>query len=524
MSSDERFRPVYLSNAPDGALYLVDMYHGIIQHRDYITEYLRDQILSRKLEAPSGHGRIYRIVHDTTRRAPLTLGPQPQTIQLVDLLSHPNGWWRDTAQRLLVERGDVSAVAALTKLASSAPLATTRLHALWTLDGLDSLEPRLVTGALRDPSRDVRVSALRLAEKWIGGDAKVESAVLALLTDPDWAVRRQLAASLGALPFGAREAPLAALLGGHGDDPVTVDAALSGARGSEPAILDLLLRSPNESTALSAAITMTAGTIVRRGDATMQDLFDMVADGARPAWQRSAVLRGAEAALLGQSMPGGGGRGAGGGGRQNAGAAPGTRGGPGGSPAFPRAGESGRGRGAFAPITLGREPAIAALARNDSAGGDSAGLGSRAAAVLARLTWPGKGDAAPAATPLTPEEQQRFNDGRELYQSLCAACHQPDGRGRDQLAPPLVGSDFALASPDIPVRIVLGGKEGSVGLMPPLGAALTDDQVAAALTYIRREWGHTASPVSPSVVRDVRAATAGRTRPWTADELEKIRQ
>jgi mono/diheme cytochrome c family protein len=60
--------------------------------------------------------------------------------------------------------------------------------------------------------------------------------------------------------------------------------------------------------------------------------------------------------------------------------------------------------------------------------------------------------------------------------------------------------------------------------MPPLGAALTDDQVAAALTYIRREWGHTASPVSPSVVRDVRAATAGRTRPWTADELEKIRQ
>ena len=59
-STDERFRPVYLSNAPDGTLYLVDMYHGIIQHRDYITEYLRDQILSRKLEGPSGHGRIYR--------------------------------------------------------------------------------------------------------------------------------------------------------------------------------------------------------------------------------------------------------------------------------------------------------------------------------------------------------------------------------------------------------------------------------------------------------------------------------
>ena len=65
---------MYLSNAPDGTLYVVDMYHGIIQHRDYITEYLRDQILSRKLEAPLGHGRIYRIVHETTKRAVAAAG------------------------------------------------------------------------------------------------------------------------------------------------------------------------------------------------------------------------------------------------------------------------------------------------------------------------------------------------------------------------------------------------------------------------------------------------------------------
>ena len=124
---------------------------------------------------------------------------------------------------------------------------------------------------------------------------------------------------------------------------------------------------------------------------------------------------------------------------------------------------------------------------------------------------------------LTAEEQQRFDAGREIYQTLCAACHQPDGRGREQLAPSLVGSELALAAPGIPVRIVLNGKEGSTGLMPPLGAALTDDQIAAALTYIRREWGHTASPVTPSTVKDVRASSAGRTRPWTADELANIR-
>ena len=66
-STDERFRPVYLSSAPDGTIYVVDIYHGIIQHKGFITEYLRDQILSRKLDQPSGHGRIYRIVHDTTQ-------------------------------------------------------------------------------------------------------------------------------------------------------------------------------------------------------------------------------------------------------------------------------------------------------------------------------------------------------------------------------------------------------------------------------------------------------------------------
>ena len=127
-----------------------------------------------------------------------------------------------------------------------------------------------------------------------------------------------------------------------------------------------------------------------------------------------------------------------------------------------------------------------------------------------------------AVTPLTPAEQARFDAGRIVYQNLCQACHQPDGRGREQLAPPLVGSAFAL-TPDvsIPIRIVLNGKEGPVGLMPPLGGALSDDEIAGALTYIRREWGHTASAVEPSAVPPVRRDTAGRTRPWTNDELTR---
>jgi mono/diheme cytochrome c family protein len=139
--------------------------------------------------------------------------------------------------------------------------------------------------------------------------------------------------------------------------------------------------------------------------------------------------------------------------------------------------------------------------------------------VLARVEWPGKPGAAEVVAPLTPEEQQRFDAGREVYRNICQACHQPDGRGLDRVAPTLIGSVLALAPADITARILLNGKEGPVGLMPPLGLTLTDDQVAAALTYVRREWGQTGTPVDPAAVRAVRAQTASRTRPWTHDEL-----
>ena len=167
-STDERFRPVYLSNAPDGTLYIVDMYRGVIQQRADITEYLRDHIITHKLERPTGLGRIYRVVHETTKRD-TEKGPATRTSeQLVARLSHPNGWWRDSAQQWLVERSDKSVVPALVKLAADAKDWRTRVHALWTLDGLDSIDPPTVTKALDDPSRDVRVTAIRIAERWLG--------------------------------------------------------------------------------------------------------------------------------------------------------------------------------------------------------------------------------------------------------------------------------------------------------------------------------------------------------------------
>jgi mono/diheme cytochrome c family protein/glucose/arabinose dehydrogenase len=517
-STDERFRPVYLSNAPDGTLYIVDMYRGVIQQRADITEYLRDHILTNRLEQPTGLGRIYRVVHETTRRDTKRMA-DASSAQLVEALSHPNGWWRDTAQSLLVERGDKSVVPDLSKLAATAADWRVKLHALWTLDGLDAIEPAMVTAALEDSSRDVRASAIRLAERWLGlANNPIQAAVLKRLDDPDWSVQQQLAASLGTLPAGARESAIVTLLERRGDDPIIVDAALSGLRGNEAAALAKLLQAEGAQTPQrDAAVTMLAATVVRGGqDVAIQTLFGWVADEARPAWQRSALLRGAEVAVLGAVMPGST--------NGRRGGAPvaqapcptcrGARGGPGGAYAFPQAPPPPPVR---RTVRLSREPAaLAALA------GNADDLGTRAAAIMARVEWPGKPGAAAPIPPLTAEEQARFNAGQEVYKNICQACHQPDGRGQERLAPSLVGSALALAPPEVPVRILLNGKEGTIGLMPPVGSVLSDDQIAGVLTYIRREWGQDGSPVTPETVKEVRALTAGRTRPWTNPELLEI--
>jgi mono/diheme cytochrome c family protein len=547
-STDERFRPVFISNAPDGTLMVVDFYRGVLQDRASTTLYLKDYIQKRKLDAPTGvgRGRVYRIVHEGVQRD--TTRPQlsrATPAQLVEVLSHPNGWWRDTAQRLLVERSGVKVVPELKALAASTAPARTRVKALWILDGIDNIDIATVTKALTDASRDVRTSAVRLAERWLGETGSpVQDAVLKLIDDQDWQVREQVAASLGAMATGQKETAIAALLQKHADDPVVTDAALSGARGSELAILEKLLQTEAAQTvAHDAAIVMVSATIVRAGqEASIQTTLAMVADATRPAWQRSAVLRGAEVALVPNTpMPGIARRGAAPSITATAAATPGApcpacpggRAGPGGAYAFDDARQpaattsaisggargggrgAGGGRGRGGPrLQIAREPAaFAALAE----GADQ--LASRAANVLARIEWPGKPGAANPVTPLSAAEQQRFEAGREVYRNICQTCHQPDGRGLARVAPPLVGSVLALAPAEVTARILLNGKEGPVGLMPPIGATLTNDQIASVLTYVRREWGQTGDPVDPRTVEAVRAQTATRTRPWTDDEL-----
>src|SRR5688500_3437055 len=199
-SSDERFRPVNLFSGPDGTLYVVDMYRGVIQDGQYWTDYLRDYIKKNNLEIPVGLGRIWRVVHESTKRDRKPALSKVGADGLVALLAHPNGWHRDTAQRLLIERAERSSVPALQKMALEHADWRTRLHALWTLDGLDGLDTATVTRTLADASPEVRASGIRVAERWFAEpDHPLKTSALAMAGDPNWGVRRQLAASIGRL-------------------------------------------------------------------------------------------------------------------------------------------------------------------------------------------------------------------------------------------------------------------------------------------------------------------------------------
>ncbi len=193
-SSDNWFRPTMTKTGPDGALYVADMYRLVIEHPEWIP---LDAQQSLDLRAGANMGRIYRIypTNATLRKIPRL--DQLDTAGLVAAMESPNGWQRDTAQRLLVEAGDRSAVAPLQQLARSSPNAKARLQALCTLDGLQALTVEILMAAFSDAHSAVREHGLRLSEPLLDKSPSLAQAALALTNDVSVRVRCQLAFSLG---------------------------------------------------------------------------------------------------------------------------------------------------------------------------------------------------------------------------------------------------------------------------------------------------------------------------------------
>jgi len=499
-STDERFRPVSLYNSPDGSMYVVDLYHGILQHRAYLSAYLADQVRKRDLDKNDGHrGRIWRIVHESAKPVPAPRLSKAPVAELVKQLSNDNGWWRDTAQRLLVERQDPAAESPLNDIVSgetkvSNPLA--KLHALYALQGLDKLDDDTIAEAVKDPDPRVRVAAMRVGEvlvrKHIG--AGILDAIQTLKDDPDPAVQMQILVM--ASPDVPELVPLGNhILAAHLNEPIFRCAAIAGAAGRELEVLQALVKDKEFEAAPVQAqdklLNDLAECVLRgRSPDRIDKVFELVSE--QPAARQQALLAGIVEAVA--PTPAG---------KRN-------------QPVVTRHLRILKEPGGLAKLTASDDRKVADLAKRAEGG----------------LSWPGKpGDTTPPLTPLTPEQQKHFVAGRETFSTICAQCHQHSGLGQDGVAPPLVDSEWVLGPQERVARIALNGVHGPIKVgkatvdmeMPGL-FALTDEEIASVLTYIRREWGHEGSPISPETVAKVRAASVDRGgTQWTAEELMRFK-
>jgi mono/diheme cytochrome c family protein len=357
-----------------------------------------------------------------------------------------------------------------------------QVQALWTLEGLGAVAPDTIAIALKDPQEKVRAAAVRLA-----GDAQIPD-LLKLVNDPSAEVRLHLAFKLSGQPGPDVAKALIALLEGA-NSSLFAEAVVSGLAGHELDFLEkLLTETAADDTKLAASgiFNTLAGTVMKeRSGPKIARLIELTA--AQPAGS------GRQLALL-NGMAGKG-----------------------------SAKKSAKNAPALNLIKLPAEPkGFAALQAEPKAT-------ALVAKIDRQITWTGKPGAVEVkVVPLTPDQQALFDKGKVTYTTLCGVCHQPTGSGMPGLAPPLLNSEWALGPADRPIRIILGGLNGPIEVggtkwqleMPAL-PILSDEDIAGALTYVRREWEHNASAVTPGDVANLRAATKGRTKPWTAEDLQR---
>jgi putative membrane-bound dehydrogenase-like protein len=236
-STDIWFRPVQFCNAPDGSLYVADMYREIIEHPASLHP-----IIKQHLDLTSGHdrGRIYRIVaKGKPYAAPEPLGDL-SSAELVPFLGHPNAWHAETAARLLYERRDASVKDGLATSATKGESHTGTVRALYTLNDLDALSPYVVLSAMRHSNPRVREHGVRLAESQLDDEA-VRILLLEMADDPDPRVQYQVAYTLGYLNGADRNRALATLATRHADDRWFRVAVLSSSYQGAGEVLALLL-------------------------------------------------------------------------------------------------------------------------------------------------------------------------------------------------------------------------------------------------------------------------------------------
>ncbi|GAB3253707.1 hypothetical protein GCM10027347_13650 [Larkinella harenae] len=489
-STDERFRPVYQTTGPDGALYIADMYRGLIQHKAYVTPYLREQTIKRDLVMPINRGRIWRIVPENWKAAKPASLSEASAKELIQALSNPDGWHRDMAQRLLVERNDKTVRPMLVDLARKGKKPLGRFHALWTLDGLKLNDATLLFGLLADPDPLIQTTVLRLLEPMAKNDkavrAKLQQYLLSHWQTAPVEQVLQMAFTAGSLEPKASHALLSGIVSRYGSTALIRDAALSSLQNQEFAFLQTLLQKPDwqhHEPSKEIFLEMLTTSIVRkRNPAELTALLTLL-DKESMGWQEKAVLT--SLSIQGSTTK--------------------------------------------KPIQLTVAPAILTRA--------NPGIEAfRLASLAALFEWPGHQalkENAPKKSLLNDDEQKLFVAGRQLYLSTCSGCHGTDGGGLNRFGPPLIGSDWVLGDEKRLALILLHGMEGPVevakkvynapDILPvmPSHSTMDDNSLTAILMYIRNEWGNNAGPISRRTVGMTRVTSQGRVVPWTAKELNE---
>jgi len=492
-STDERFRPVSLASGPDGALYVADMYRGIVQHAAYMTPHLKEQTLTRKLDMPINRGRIWRIVPQNWKPTPQKKLSQVSSSELIQELSNADGWHRDMAQRLLIGRNDTSVRDGLIALAKSGRYPLGRFHALWTLDGLKLSQSDMLLGLVSDPDPLIQTTALRLLEPFAMADnvvrQKLSKQLLQLVAKAPTESILQMALTAQALDQTASHQLLATIVERYGNTPLIRDAVLSSLQDGEFAFLQRLWTASGWQTrepAKEIFVEMLASAIIRkRNPDELASLLTMLdSNKGTLAWRTKAVLGGLAIGGTGSKQK---------------------------------------------PIKLASAPRILAQSKGvvDA---------SRVATMSSLFEWPGhtvEQSAVLKKNVLSDEDQKLFATGRQLYLSTCSGCHGTDGVGVARFAPPLIGSDWVLGDGKRLALILLHGMEGPVDvagkvynkpeILPvmPAHSTMDDGSITAILMYIRNEWGNQAGPINRRTVGMTRILAQGRVAPWTVKELNK---
>lgn len=488
-STDERFRPVDIATGPDGFLYIVDLYRGILQHKIFVTTFLRKQILERGLDKPTGLGRIYRIVHDSSVRESLPKLSAKSNTELVDFLASDNGWIRDTSQRLLVERDSVGPdTLSLLKHTAASDNGLAAIHALWTLEGREEVDEPTVVRSLQHADPWVRVHAIRVSEKLLSKlnkESPLRQAYTKVPTDPSFRVRLQAVQSLSVIRDDAFVINQISRIF-HPDLPneYMEDAIVSSLSGRE---LQFLTHSNGnnvwmENEGRSAVLGKLVVALFNKQDSDSLLTLAPVLESSTPEnWRASAILNG-----LAQYA----------------------------------------GRPESRPIKLDAKPEVFySLISTLPESSDEVKQG-----LDRTFTWPGRVSNNPLDG-LNKNQLFAISKGEEIYAATCVACHQKDGNGLPGLAPSLNGSEWVNGSAERLALMVYHGISGPIevkgetwnSVMPGHGVMpqFQDRGLQQVLSYIRTAWGNKSGPVHPDEILEVIEANKDRVMPWTVEELEK---